>query len=79
MSRIAWSVVVLLIIGAGAGAPAVLEPQSPPSAPAAEATSLDPDGTARITRAVPVPTTISPEAQEFLATGAAWAPAAGSP
>jgi len=79
MSRIAWSVVVLLIIGAGAGAPAVLEPPSPPSAPAAEATSLDPDGTARITRVVPVPTTISPEAQAFLATGAAWAPAAGSP
>jgi acetyl esterase/lipase len=41
-------------------------------------TTLGADGTARITRVVPVPTTISPEARAFLATGAAWAPAAGS-
>lgn len=54
--------------------------QAPPSPPAVGevTTSLGADGTARITRVVPVPTTISPEARAFLATGAAWAPAAGS-
>jgi epsilon-lactone hydrolase len=77
VTRTGWTLVVLLMIGAAAGAPAPLEPQSPPD-PDAEPTSLDADGTARVTRVVPVPTTISPEAQALLATGAAWAPAAGS-
>ena len=36
------------------------------------------DGTAHITRVIPVPETLSPEAQAFLATGATWAPEAGS-
>src|SRR5829696_3195215 len=36
------------------------------------------DGTAHITRVIPVPTTLSPEAQAFLASGATWAPEAGS-
>lgn len=40
-------------------------------------TLLD-DGTAHITRVIPVPATLSAEAQAFLATGATWAPEAGS-
>ena len=54
--------------------------QEKPSPPAVseDTTSLGADGTARITRVVPVPATISPEARSFLATGAVWAPAAGS-
>ena len=45
--------------------------QAPPSPPAVGevTTSLAADGTARITREVPVPTTISPEARAFLAPG----------
>ena len=65
---------VVLVLAASAASPA---PQGPPS-PGPDTTSLAPDGTARITRVVPVPTTISPQAQAFLATGASWAPAAGS-
>ena len=65
---------VVLVLAASAASPA---PQGPPS-PGPDTTSLAPDGTARITRVVPVPTTISPEAQAFLRTGASWAPAAGS-
>lgn len=41
--------------------------------------TLLPDGTAHITRIVPVPETLSPEAQVHLATGKTWAPEAGSP
>jgi monoterpene epsilon-lactone hydrolase len=44
----------------------------------ADATTLDPDGTAHITRVVPVPRTISPQAQALLAKGVAWAPEGGS-
>ena len=65
---------VVLVLAASAASPA---PQGPPS-PGPDTTSLAPDGTARITREVPVPTTISPDAQAFLRTGASWAPAAGS-
>ncbi len=37
-------------------------------------TTIDSDGTAHITRSVPVPGTLSAEAQALLATGEAWAP-----
>ena len=43
-------------------------------APAAAATTIDSDGTAHIVRNVPVPKSISPEAQALLATGEKWAP-----
>jgi acetyl esterase/lipase len=42
-----------------------LTAQMTPASPKDSAT-FDPDGTARITRAVPMPSTISPEAQKFL-------------
>ena len=48
-------------------------------APTTDTTVIDKDGTARITRVVAVPKTISPEAQAYLATGDTWAPASGSP
>ena len=41
--------------------------------------TLLPDGTAIITRTIPVPDTLSPEAQAHLATGETWAPEDGSP
>jgi epsilon-lactone hydrolase len=47
-------------------------------APTSDTTVIDKDGTARITRVVGVPKTISPEAQAHLATGETWAPATGS-
>jgi acetyl esterase/lipase len=47
--------------------------------PTADSTVLDKDGTARITRVVPVPKTVSPEAQALLATGASWCPGPRSP
>ena len=81
MTRIARLVLFSTLATAATG---VVSPhglaQAPPSPPAVGevTTSLGADGTARITRVVPVPTTISPEARAFLATGAAWAPAAGS-
>ena len=74
MKSIRRGLVVLLL--AASAVEARPDPQGPPPGP--DTTSLAPDGTARITRVVPVPTTISPEAQAFLRTGASWAPAAGS-
>ena len=50
----------------------------PSAGTTSNATSLDADGTAHITRVVPVPSTVSPRARALLATGAAWAPPAGS-
>jgi acetyl esterase/lipase len=41
--------------------------------------TLLPDGTAVITRVIPVPDTLSPEAQAHLTTGVTWAPEDGSP
>ena len=38
------------------------------SAPQADSATFDPDGTAHITRVVPMPATISPEAQQWLAS-----------
>src|SRR5258708_1904247 len=41
-------------------------------------TSFDPDGTAHIKRALPVPKTISPEAQALMMPGEKWIPAGGT-
>src|SRR6516165_7360579 len=49
------------------------------AAPTSDTTTIDPDGTAHITRVLPVPRTISPEAQKRVATGATWAPGPNSP
>ncbi len=53
--------------------------QAQNAAPNPDVTVLDPDGTARISRVVPVPKTISAEAQALLATGKAWCPGPRSP
>ena len=42
-------------------------------------TAFDKDGTAHITRVIPVPKTVSKEAQALLATGQSWAPAPNEP
>src|SRR5258708_19839392 len=41
-------------------------------------TSFDPDGTAHIKRALPVPKTISTEAQALMMPGEKWIPAGGT-
>jgi monoterpene epsilon-lactone hydrolase len=41
--------------------------QSAPT-PSADSASFDADGTAHVTRVVPIPSTISPDAQEWLAS-----------
>jgi hypothetical protein len=48
------------------------------SVPADASTTIDPDGTVHITRAVPVPKTVSPEAYAKLVTGTNGAPDDGS-
>lgn len=44
-----------------------------------DTTLIDADGTAHITRVMPVPKTVSPEAQAMLATGKTWAPGPRQP
>src|SRR5260370_41893805 len=41
-------------------------------------TTFDSDGTAHIKRAIPVPKTISPEAQTLMVSGERWTPQAGT-
>src|ERR1700751_4006422 len=48
--------------------------QSAEQSPTDELTTLDAGGTAHIKRAIPVPRSISPQAQKVLASGAAFAP-----
>src|SRR5260221_9117467 len=49
-----------------------------PSGPSDAYTTFDPDGTAHINRALPVPKTISPEAQALMMPGKSWVPAGGT-
>jgi acetyl esterase/lipase len=42
------------------------QPTPPAAVPQTDTCTVDPDGTARVTRVVPVPQTISPEAQSFI-------------
>jgi monoterpene epsilon-lactone hydrolase len=49
-----------------------------PSLPDDPYTTFDPDGTAHIKRAIPVPKTISPEAQTLMMPGEKWLPAGGT-
>jgi len=51
--------------------------QSPPG-PEDAYTTIDPDGATHIKRAVPIPKTISPEAQALLMPGEKWVPAGGT-
>jgi len=61
------------------GLPAAFAGQTrPQSAPTGSSTSIDSDGTVHITRAIPVPKTVSPEAYAKLVTGEKWAPDEGS-
>jgi monoterpene epsilon-lactone hydrolase len=59
--------------------PALSVQQAQNLAPNPNITLLDADGTARISRIVPVPKTISPEAQALLATGKQWCPSPSNP
>src|SRR5579871_2256405 len=63
-----------IVCGAGVSAAA-----QQAQAPNPDITVLDKDGTAHISRIVPVPKTLSPEAQALLATGKAWCPGPRSP
>src|SRR3954464_1756232 len=55
---IAFAAICLAICGCKATAPADTAP--------VDSATFDPDGTAHVTRIVPIPTTVSPEAQEYL-------------
>lgn len=68
-----------LALAAMCAGPVIAAQQPRTSAPNPDLTVIDADGTAHITRVVPVPKTISPEAQELLATGKAWCPGPRSP
>src|ERR1700688_1981023 len=48
------------------------------SVPADAYTTYDADGTAHIRRALPIPKTISPEAQSLMMPGERWLPAGGT-
>ncbi|MCX6630704.1 MAG: hypothetical protein NTW28_24060, partial [Candidatus Solibacter sp.] len=63
----------------GTAAVVLAQQASIPPVVTGDTTVFDPDGTARITRVVPVPRTVSPEAQARLAAGATWAPGPNSP
>ena len=66
-----------------ASAPAAMAQQGPPRTDPPvidrDVTLMDKDGTARIMRVLPLPRTVSPEAQALLATGVSWAPNQNSP
>src|SRR5438270_4208408 len=57
-SALASLAIYALISGCKATAPADTAP--------VDSATFDPDGTAHVTRIVPMPTTVSPEAQEYL-------------
>jgi epsilon-lactone hydrolase len=58
----------IAVVGLAFSLPAAAQSSSaPPTAPADSAT-FDDDGTAHVTRVVPMPSTVSPEAQEWLAS-----------
>ena len=62
-------VATAILFASSAGALALSPPQraAPASVPSRDTTSIAPDGTAYITRVIPVPTTVSPEAQKQIA------------
>lgn len=72
---------ILAMAAALSGAPAALAQQAAtPPVPQTDSTTVDPDGTAHVTRVVPVPGTISPEAQKFISrTFRSGSPAAAEP
>jgi epsilon-lactone hydrolase len=65
---------VLLPGAAAAPAQTATQPSENP-----DTTVIGKDGAARITRVIPVPKTISSEAQALLVTGATWAPGPRNP
>ena len=60
-------------------APMALAQQAQNAPPNPNVTVIDKDGTARISRVVAVPKTVSPEAQALLAKGVSWCPGPRSP
>src|SRR5258708_15203981 len=50
-----------------------------PAAPADDHASFDAEGTAHLKRALPIPKTISPEAEALMMPGVRWVPAGGTP
>lgn len=60
-------------------APMIFAQQARNVTPNPDLTVIDPDGAAHITRVVPVPQTVSPQAQAMLATGESWCPGPRSP
>jgi acetyl esterase/lipase len=69
MQRALHFAALCLVFGSciAAAQQAVLQPTTASQAPDSDTSYIDPQGTAHITRVVPVPATISPEAQKMLA------------
>jgi epsilon-lactone hydrolase len=65
--RLAFALNALSLWAFAAGAPGVFAQTQAEQAPQTDSSYIDSDGTAHVTRVVPVPKTISPEAQKFLA------------
>jgi monoterpene epsilon-lactone hydrolase len=70
-----WATRAVFLLLACSAAPTYLVAQQAllQAAPTSDTTTIDADGTAHITRVIPVPRTVSPEAQARLAKGLAWA------
>lgn len=73
MRRLLITVASVLLVGVSNA-----QQNAPPSTDA-NSTVLGADGTAQITRVIPIPKTVSAEARALLATGAAWCPSENTP
>jgi epsilon-lactone hydrolase len=66
------------LAGCGQSNPTVPVEKARAAATNPNATTIDPDGTAHITRVIPLPASVSSEARALLATGASWCPQEGT-
>ena len=73
MKRLIVSITSIMLVSS-----CIAQENTPPSTEVND-TVLYPDGTAQITRVIPIPNTISAEARTLLATGEAWCPSEGTP
>ncbi len=76
-----FAFLITSVLFLAAVSPALLVEQSAQAKPGPDrdSTTIDPDGTAYITRVLPLPKTVSLQAQALLATGETWAPGPKSP
>jgi epsilon-lactone hydrolase len=71
-------VAVVNLAGCGQSNPTVPVEKARPAATNPNTTTRDPDGTAHITRVIPLPASVSSEARALLSTGESWCPQEGT-